>query len=105
MLPSGAISGSGTAGDTSGEIHRVSTTSARSATWSLCTWVTNIAVSADGGTPASVSRSTVARPASNCNATSPCCTSAPAPARPGDGSGTPVPVSVTTVGTAMGQGR
>src|SRR5689334_14966220 len=95
------MSGSGTAGDTSGEIHRVITMSARSATWSLCTWVTNWAVNADGRTPASVSRRTVPRPASNWRATSPNCTRAPAPARPGDGNGTPVPVSVTTVGSSI----
>src|SRR5215471_9609479 len=72
-------------------------TSGRPTRWSLWTWVTNTAVSARGGTPASTSRSTVARPASNWRAISPHRTSVPAPAQPGRGWGTPVPVRMTSV--------
>jgi hypothetical protein len=95
--PSGATRGSGPAAATCRSIQRVMTRSARPTTWSLCTWVRNSAVSSDGGVPASINRRTVARPASNCRATSPLRTSVPAPAVPGRGCGTPVPVSTTSV--------
>src|SRR6476661_6722423 len=104
--PSGATTVSGPVRTSCCWTQRVIATSARSTTWSEWTWVTNTALSAAGDVPASVSRSTVARPASSWSATSPRRTSVPAPAVPGRGWGTPVPVRITSVSIGRsGYGR